>query len=125
MADTQSISDRLPNQIDQTTGTDPLIKYNSDMPGQTLTIIQDDFNNIWRGTQMRICIMDLTYSAAELKPDNMLIFTDFNYLKPSDILTLLSMWLKVDMSENADIQEVSSRSSKTRYIIFTQIDQLD
>ncbi|OAJ41499.1 hypothetical protein BDEG_25082 [Batrachochytrium dendrobatidis JEL423] len=73
----------------------------------TRTIIQDDFKNIWCGTQMRICIMDLTYSAAGLKPDNMLIFTDFNYLKSSDIFKLLSMWLKVDVSKNIDLQKVS------------------
>ncbi|KAJ8327524.1 hypothetical protein O5D80_004904 [Batrachochytrium dendrobatidis] len=61
----------------------------------TRTIIQDDFNNIWCGTQMRICIMDLTYSAAGLKPDNILIFTDFNYLKPSDIFKLLLMCQRI------------------------------
>ncbi|KAK5665526.1 hypothetical protein QVD99_007872 [Batrachochytrium dendrobatidis] len=61
----------------------------------TRTIIQDDFKNIWCGTQMRICIMDLTYSAAGLKPDNMLIFTDFNYLKSSDIFKLLSMCQRI------------------------------
>ncbi|OAJ32751.1 hypothetical protein BDEG_28635 [Batrachochytrium dendrobatidis JEL423] len=61
----------------------------------TRTIIQDGFNNIWCGTQMRICIMDLIYSAAGLKPEDILIFTDFNYLKSSDIFKLLSMCQRI------------------------------
>ncbi|OAJ39334.1 hypothetical protein BDEG_23192 [Batrachochytrium dendrobatidis JEL423] len=64
----------------------------------TRTIIQDGFNNIWCGTQMRICTMDLTYSAAGLKPDNILIFVKEirPLLKQSNIAALQAK-LKVEI----------------------------
>ncbi|KAJ8322547.1 hypothetical protein O5D80_008654 [Batrachochytrium dendrobatidis] len=79
----------------------------------TRTIIQDDFKNIWCGTQMRICIMDLIYSAAGLKPDNMLIFTDFNYLKSSDIFKLLLMCQRILTFKKSHslFKEMTSKSS--------------
>ncbi|KAK5673132.1 hypothetical protein QVD99_000590 [Batrachochytrium dendrobatidis] len=80
----------------------------------TRTIIQDGFNNIWCGTQMRICTMDLIYSSAGLKPEDVFVFTDFNYLKPSEIFKLLSMWLRIDISKNIDLLQEISHSLQGR-----------
>jgi hypothetical protein len=63
------------------------------------TIIESKFKSIWCGTHMKIRNMELMHSAAGSKPDDIQIFTDFNYLEPKHILDLLPMWLNVDLSK--------------------------
>jgi hypothetical protein len=48
-------------------------------------VIDSGLKSIWCGTQMRIRSMDLIYSAAGLKPEEIYIFTDFNFLEPNHI----------------------------------------
>ncbi|KAJ2989876.1 hypothetical protein HDV02_004733 [Globomyces sp. JEL0801] len=66
----------------------------------TRTVIESGLKSIWCGTHMRIRSMDLFSSAAGNKIDEVCLFTDFNYLKPSEIFQLLSKWLNVDQEEN-------------------------
>ncbi|KAI3659470.1 hypothetical protein MP638_004532 [Amoeboaphelidium occidentale] len=68
-------------------------------------IIKSNLKSIWCGTQMRIRNMDLMYSAAGIKPGNIHIFTDFNFLKPTHIFNLMSKWLKVDIAKNLSLYE--------------------
>ena len=57
---------------------------------------------------MRIRSMDLIYSAAGLKPEDIYVFTDFNFLNPTHIFKLLSKWLNVDISKDiALFREIS------------------
>jgi hypothetical protein len=59
------------------------------------TIFRSRFNSIiWCGTQMRIRSMELLYSAAAAKPEEIYVFTDFNYLEPTHGFKSLSMWLE-------------------------------
>ena len=72
-------------------------------------VIKSGFNSIWCGTQMRIRSMDLIYSAAGLKPEEIYIFTDFNFLEPTHIFKLLCKWLKVEVSKNVALfEEISN-----------------
>ncbi|KAJ3268318.1 hypothetical protein HDV01_003119 [Terramyces sp. JEL0728] len=72
-------------------------------------VIKSGFSSIWCGTQMRIRSMELIYSAAGAKPEEIYIFTDFNFLEPSHIFKLLSIWLKVNMTEYVALfQEIST-----------------
>lgn len=68
-------------------------------------IIKSNLKSIWCGTQMRIRNMELMYSAAGIKPGDIHIFTDFNFLKPTHIFNLMSKWLKVDIAKNLSIYE--------------------
>lgn len=52
-----------------------------------------DYNSIWCGTHMRIRNMELFASAAGGKPDEVLVFTDFNYFTPVHIAYLLKKFL--------------------------------
>ena len=82
-------------------------------------VIQSGFKSIWCGTQMRIRCMDLIYSAAGLKPAEIYIFADFNFLEPTHIFKLLSKWLKVEVSKNIDLFEEISNVLQGRPRFFT------
>ena len=58
-------------------------------------ITNSQFKSVWCGTEMRIKNVDLVYSAAAGKPDEIQIFTEFNYLDPGLVKNLLSEWLNV------------------------------
>ena len=68
-------------------------------------IIKTGFYSIWCGTHMSIRNMDLLHSAAGTKPSEIYIFTDFNFLKASEIFKLLSKWLDVDLQSNLSLFE--------------------
>jgi hypothetical protein len=73
-------------------------------------IINSGFNSIWCGTQMRIRCFDLMHYSAGLKPEEIYIFTDFNFLESTHIFKLLCKWLKrVEVSKNvAHFEEISN-----------------
>ncbi|KAJ2989875.1 hypothetical protein HDV02_004732, partial [Globomyces sp. JEL0801] len=88
----------------------------------TRTVIESGLKSIWCGTHMRIRSMDLFSSAAGNKIDEVCLFTDFNYLKPSEIFQLLSKWLNVDEEENLVLfEEIASRTTKIHHLISAQI----
>ena len=68
---------------------------------------------------MRIRSMDLIYSAAGLKPEEIYIFTDFNFLEPTHIFKLLCKWLKVEVSKNVALFEEISNVLQGRPRFFT------
>ena len=82
-------------------------------------VIKSGFNSIWCGTQMRIRSMDLIYSAAGLKPEEIYIFTDFSFLEPTHIFKLLCKWLKVEVSNNVALFEEISNVLQGRPRFFT------
>lgn len=59
----------------------------------TGTIIQSGLRSIWCGTHMRIRNMELIHSSAGGKPNDIFVFTDFNYLTATNVAQLLSKWL--------------------------------
>jgi|GEM_PF-4575551 len=63
----------------------------------TRIIIQNGIRSIWCGTHMRIRNMELIHSSAGGKPNGIFVFTDFTYLKPTNIAQLLSKWLNTQL----------------------------
>jgi hypothetical protein len=82
-------------------------------------VIKSGFNSIWCGTQMRIRSMDFIYPAAGLKPEEIYMFTDFNFLEPTHIFKLLCRWLKVEVSKNVALFEEISNVLQGRPRFFT------
>ena len=68
--------------------------------------IHSDWRSIWCGTQMKIKNMELFYSSALGKPEQIGVFTDFTYLEPVHIKALLSKWL-IPPEDDSIVDEVA------------------
>ncbi|KAJ3387969.1 hypothetical protein HDU84_000360, partial [Entophlyctis sp. JEL0112] len=58
-------------------------------------VLKSGMKSIWCGTDVRIRNIDLMYSAAAGKPEEVYIFTRFTYLTPAMISMLCSKWIQL------------------------------
>ncbi len=65
-----------------------------------------DYESIWCGTHMGIRNMELFSSAAGGKPDEIFVFTDFNYLQPHHIAKLLEKFLSFPITDSRLLHEM-------------------
>lgn len=60
-------------------------------------IIHSNWRSIWCGTHMKIRNMEFIRSSAGAKVEEIVVFTNFNYLRPTDVAQLLSKWLNTHL----------------------------
>ena len=63
----------------------------------TRIIIRTGMRSIWCGTHMKIRNMELNRPSAGGKVEDVVVFTNFTYLKPFDLAKLLSKWLNTPL----------------------------
>ena len=80
-------------------------------------IFQSGFYTLWCGTQMRIRNMEILYSATGVKEDGIFIFTDFNYLEPENISSLLHLWLKIKLQDELHKKISYMLQGRPRFLI--------